>query len=279
MQNDSTDLISYSELRFKMREALSNVTLPEAKLPTVPDINTFQLPPILPGNNCNGNTKAISLDIDDKSGGLDITICTFLEFELNGQVSTNGLLDYLDVSIGFELDSGYVLKGALSTGIKITVTSLEESPLLQLDPIFMQLNMQEGISGSANFGLLKATISGDALLEGQVSLGYCTSCNGTYLSDDYQKADKNSPFYYSRNIAFDVDAGLELSASAYGVELDMARDRIRIKDDDAFDEIPPSIQLPDAQSLRDSIKFSPQNAVSKSVCMIFWFEMFELQLT
>ena len=245
-----------------------NVTKPGLtldELPAVPDLKDFQLPPVQPGNNCNANAKAISLDITDESGVLEIIICTFLEFELEGDFSGDGLLDFLEESLSFELDSKYVLKGALSTGIKITVASLTESPLIELDPIFMQLHSEEDLSGSVSFGLLKPSISGSALLQGQFSLSYCSVCNGIYPSDGYQQAGENSSFYYSRLVGYDLEGGLELSAGAYGVELDIARDKIQIQDNDMFDDVPPFVQLPDVQSLRDSIKFSPQNAVSKFI--------------
>lgn len=97
-----------------MREALKvamKPELPKAKLPAVPDLKKFQLPPVLPGNNCNGNDRAISIDIDSSGGGLEITICTFLDFELEGELSADGLLAELEESISLELDAGYVLKG------------------------------------------------------------------------------------------------------------------------------------------------------------------------
>ena len=246
-----------------MKEALSNITSP-MKAPQLPDLNKFETPPILIGNNCNGNDKAISLDIEDVSGSLEITICTFLEFELEGELSAYGLLDELEEYISLELESGYLLKGAFSTGIKITVVSLTESPLIELDPIIAQLYLQSDLLGTATLGLFTATVSGNASLEGQFNLGYCTDCDGTYPSDDYQyqRAGQNSSFYFHRLIGYDLDGGIELSAGMPGVELGLGVE-IGIEDDNIFDDNPPIIQLPDAQSLLDSMKFTPQNAVSK----------------
>ena len=268
-------MISLSELLQEMRKALSHVmipALPSGQVPAIPNLNNFKMPIVLPGSQCEGSDKAIALNIDDTSGGVEITICTFLEFELEGEYSDGNFVDGVEEYIKLQIDSGYILKGALSTGIKITVASLTELPLIELDPITAQLYLQSDISGSASLGLFAATISGNALLDGQVSLGYCSSCNGTYLSDDYQQTSENSPFYFSRHVGYALEGGLELSAAgARGLSLDVAK--IGIKDDDAFDEIPPSIQLPDIQSLRDSIKFSPQGAVGKSLDMIFYVDL------
>ena len=261
-------MISLSELLQEMREALSQLMipgLPSGQLPAIPNLNNFELPPVLPGSKCAGNDKTISLDITDESGVLEIAICTFLEFELEGEFSADSFLDGVEEYIKLQIDSGFVLKGAFSTGIKITVASLTELPSIELDPITTQLYLQSDLLGSASFGLFTAAVSGNALLRGQFSLGYCSVCNGTYPSEGYQQAGENSSFYYSRLVGYDLEGGLELSAGAYGVELDIFRDKIQIQDNDVFDDTPPLIQLPDVQSLRDSIKFSPQGAVGKSL--------------
>ena len=257
----SNDMIALSELLHKMKEELTNLSVPN-ELPTVPDMENFQLPTVLPSNNCNGNDKAISLDIQDTSGALEITICTFLEYELEGELSADGLLDELDEYISLELDSGFLVKGAFSTGIKLTVVSLTELPLVELDPLTAQLYLQTDFSGTATLGLFEAAVSGNASLEGQLNIGYCPSCNGTYLEDGYQQAGQDSSFYFNRLMGYYLGGGIELSAGMPGVELDLGAE-IGIEDDNIFDDNPSIIQLPDTQSLRDSIKFSPQNAVSK----------------
>jgi hypothetical protein len=254
-----------------MREALSGVMkpeLPEAQLPAVPDLNNFQLPPVLPGNNCNGNDRAISIDIDSSGGGLEVTICTFLDFELAGELSADGLLAELEESsISLELDAGYILKGALSTGVKVTVTSLTSSPTIELDPILVQLYLQSDLSGSVSLGLFTATASGTASMSGSFSLGYCPDCDGTYPADDYERAGENSTFYFSREVGYDLDGALSLTAGMQGVEVG-AGVTLGISDANVFDEEPPVIVLPNAQSLIDSMKFSPQTAVSKSALFI-----------
>ena len=92
-------MIAISELLSKMRTALSSIMKPDLsslEVPPVPDLNTFQL---TPGTNCIDNDRAISIDIDNPSGGLEVTICTFLDFEVEGQLSADGLLDNLEESI------------------------------------------------------------------------------------------------------------------------------------------------------------------------------------
>jgi hypothetical protein len=236
---------------------------PQGKELTVPDLNHFELPPQLPGNSCNGYDKAISLDINDTPGGLELTICTFIEYELEGVLSTEDLLSGLEESVALELNAAYVLKGALSTGIKITVPSLTELPSIELDPITLQLHLLSDPVGSASLGLFAAALSGTASLQGQFSLGYCPSCNGKYSSDQYYQVNEDSAFYFSRSVGFDMDLELEFLAGMPGAHFNIDAG-IRILDDDVFDEVPPVIQLPDTPVLRDLTKFSPQNAVGKS---------------
>ena len=261
--NTDTGMMALSEVLNQMRGAVSSVMKPDllpAQLPTVPDLSKFQPPPVSSGNNCNGNDRAISIDINNNAG-LEITICTFLDFELEGTLSAEGLLDELEESISLELDAGYVLKGALSTGVKLTVPSLNESPSIQLDPILVQLYLQSDLSGSVSLGLITAAASGNALMQGSFSLGYCPDCDGTYPADGYQRAGANSTFYFSREIGYDLDGALSLTAGMPGVEVG-AGVRIGIADDNVFDDTSPVIQLPNAQSLIDSMKFSPQTAVN-----------------
>lgn len=258
-------MIALSELLKKMRDALSNIMVPDlspGELPPVPNVTNFK-PPMLPGNNCNQNDKAISLEINDESG-LVIQICTFLDFELEGEFSAEGLLEEVEDYVKLELDAGYTLKGALSTGVKITIPSLTESPVFELDPIIAQLYLQSDFSGSASLGLLTATVTGDALLQGEFKLGYCPSCNGVYPGDDYERLSDTSSFYFGRHLGYFLDGGLQLSAGMDGINELGAGVEISVEDANIFDEEPADIQLPTAQSLVDSMKFSPQNAVSES---------------
>jgi hypothetical protein len=267
--NTSPDMIAVSELLYEMRKALSSVMkpdLPSTKLPPVPDPNNFEIPPVLANNNCNGNNKAISLDISESSGALEITICTFLEFELEGELTADGLLAEIAEDISLKLDAGFVLKGAFSTGIKITVASLTDTPTLELDPVLTQLYLQTDLSGSARLGLISATISGAASLLGQFSFGYCSSCNGAYPHDGYEQAGEGSSFYLKRLIGYDLDGKLAiaLEAQSFMPSLDLGIGaEIGISDENVFDDISPVVELPTAKFLVDAMKFSPRNAVSE----------------
>jgi hypothetical protein len=78
----TTDYILLSELLSQIRAALSNATKPNlvpGELPPVPDMEYFE---VAVAGNCAGNNKALSVDVLDSSGVLNITICSFLELEV-----------------------------------------------------------------------------------------------------------------------------------------------------------------------------------------------------
>lgn len=189
-----------------------------------------------------------------------------------GELSANGIFDEYTGSISLDIDSGYILKGAFSTGVKITVTSLTELPVIELDPITTQLYMQSDLTGTASLGLLAATVSGDASLRGDLQLSYCSDCQGSFPLDGYEQAGDSS-FYFSRDIGYNLDTAIGLSAGMPGVVV-QAGAGIKIKDDDAFDDSPPMIQLPNVQALLDSIKFSPQAAVGESIYSLGLFHSY-----
>ena len=221
----------------------------------------------LPGNNCYGNERAIFLDIHESSEGFEIRICTFLDYDIAGELSADGLFDLLDESISLELDSDYALKGTISTGVKITITSLLELPVIELDPIIVGFSLQSEFSGAAAFGLLASTVSGDVTLQGRFGMVLCSSCDGTYPHDDgYEQIGENSAFYFSSFLSYDFNGELELSAGVTGVDLIGAR--ISVIDTDVFDNTNPLIEIQNAQSLMDAMVFSPENAVSKSMVII-----------
>ena len=258
-------MIAISELLNQMRRELSNIMQPKIdEIASIPDLDIFKPPALLPGDNCRDNDKPLNLDIQYSSGsGLEITLCVFLAFELEGEFSTEGLLDKIEDYISIDFETGYVLKGSFSTGIKITVESLAAPIQIEFDPVMTQLYMQADVYGSAGLGLFSASLSGNAELQGEVSLGYCPSCNGTYPGNEYRQASQNSSFYFHRLIGYDMDLGLSLSAGVpAGVEFGDTVS-IGIQDDDVFDSVSPNITLPDMQFIKDSIRFSPQNAVSK----------------
>lgn len=75
--------IRLSELLKEMRAALSNATKPdlaEGELPPVPDMKVFG---VSVGSNCANNDKAFFIDVVDSSGILTVTLCSYLEFEVD----------------------------------------------------------------------------------------------------------------------------------------------------------------------------------------------------
>ena len=258
-------MIALSELLNEMRGALSDVMILDltAGVQSVPDVAIFKPPSVLPGNNCVNNDKSISIDIVDTPGtGIEITLCTFMAFELGGGFSADGLFDEIDEYISLEFDTGYIIKGAFSAGVKLTVGSLTEPAQIELDPITAQLYMQADLSGSASLGLFSASLSGNALLDGEVTLSYCSTCNGTYVEDGYQRAGENSAFYISPHVGYDLNGGLEVLAGIPGLEFGLTGE-FGIRDDNVFDATVPAIQLPEFQVYKDIMKFTPQNAVCK----------------
>lgn len=245
-----------------MREAVQNITLTNADQLKMPDLKNFEKPPMLPGNNCNNNIKAIHLDIHETSDALEITICTFLEYEIEGEHSADGLLDELEESIDLRFDSGHVLKGALSMGVKIIVASLTESPVIELDPIILQLQSLNELSGLASLGMFPARLSGNATLQGRFSLSYCPSCDGTHPFDGYERVGEDTSFYSSSLISYDLYGGLTLMAGIEGAQIGVGLD-MGIKDENVFDDDPAVVQLPEARFITEFMKFSPENAVSK----------------
>jgi len=202
--------------------------LPSGKVPPVPDVNTFE---VSTGMNCAGNDKAISVDIVQGAGNsLEITICTFLQFDLEGELDAGGLLDSIEDYLSLTLNAGYVLKGALSTGVKIKFASLTAAPEIELDPITTQLYAQSEVTGTLGLGLIEATMTGSAKLEGNLGLAYCTSCNG--VLEGFERAGENSSFYFSRAIGFQLGGELALSAGGVpGVEIGVGA-KVMIEDDD-----------------------------------------------
>ena len=274
-------MIALSELLHQLRAALSSKMLPDlpsGEIPTVPDLSNFELPPTVAGNNCDGNDKAISLNIEDNaSGHLEITICTFLQFEVEGNLSTDGLFNELEQHISLELSTGFTLSGAFSAGIKVTVVSLTDLQI-ELDPVHTQLYLQTDLSGSATLGLITADVSGAAALQGQLSFGYCPSCGGNY-QDGYEQTGEGSSFYLRRLIGYDLDGALELSLDSMSfmpsIDLGIGFE-LGIEDDNVFDDIPPVIELPSAQSLLDSMRFSPEQAVSKFMDVVWFMSLYHV---
>ena len=245
-----------------MRRAVSNSMVTD-ELSAIPDMNMFKPPTVLPGNNCNNNDKPFFLDIQEASGtGLEITICVFLAFELERELSTDDLFDEIDAYIELEFDTGFVLKGAFSAGIKMTVFSLTEPMQIELDPMLTQLYVQADASGSASLGLFSASVSGNAELLGEYNIAFCSTCAGEYPEDGYRQASEGSSFYIYRLVGYDLDGELNLYAGIPGLAVG-GTGRIGIEDNNVFDNVSPVITLPEFQVYKDIMKFTPQNAVSK----------------
>ena len=109
--SDSKDFISLTELLKEMGGAISSIMSPDEWQSGVPDLKLFKSPAVLPGNNCVGNDKPLFLDIESGSAGLEITLCVFLAFELEGEFSLDYAVDGLEEFIQLDFDTGYVLKG------------------------------------------------------------------------------------------------------------------------------------------------------------------------
>ena len=265
-KTDTTDYISLTELLREMGFEISGIMSPGEG--GVPDLKLFKSPAVLPGNNCRNNDKPLFLDIESGSAGLEITLCVFLAFELEGEFSIDKVVDGLEF-IKLEFDTGYVLKGAFSAGIKITVTSITDPLQIEIDPIITQLYMQADVLGSADVGLFGASLSGNASLQGDFSLVYCSSCNGVYPSDgnEYERAGEDSSFYFSRSVGYDLLGNLNLTAGIPGLSVG-AMGQVGIRDDNVFDNISPVITLPEFQYVQDIMKFTPENAVSKCRVML-----------
>jgi hypothetical protein len=272
-----------SELLIKLRQAVLTAALPELDpndMPPVPDLNNFELPPVRPGNNCNRNDKAIFVDLNRESG-LVITICSFLEFEVTGKLSANDLFKLVvDKFIDLKLDSSFTLKGALSTGFRIKVTSIEEWPVIELDPIIAQLDMQSDLSGSVSLGVFGAAVAGDAALRGQLKLGYCEHCEGTYPEEGYTRVADSLPFlYFSRLIGYNLEGRLDMGLSNGMIGVTLAEATLLISDDDVFDDTPPVFVFDGAHALEDIMNFSPQNAISKSTVVLSQPSLFDIKMS
>jgi hypothetical protein len=277
-----------SELISQMREAFQSLVKPDLDrndLPPVPDVNSFL---ITQGDACSANNKAIFIDIEEVSNSLVITLCSLLEFDFHGSLDADGLLDSVSDAVTLKVDSTFHLKAALSLGTKITVDVNNLSNVdVQLDPINAQLLVDSDLHAELGLGLIKADLQGYADLEGVTKLAYCPSpCSPPAGLSQVG----NSSFYYEGVVSYDIAGGIDISGevmlqytqvlswilinlffvagipgitSTTGLEM-------RIRDNNIFDEIGPSITYPDSQALRDSIKFSPQNAVNMLALVDAW---------
>lgn len=257
-RNDKYILLS--ELKNEIITAFKSLTKPDGdalnKVPSIPDAAVFNVgrpsSPI-----CEGNDKAISIDIDD-SNELKLTFCSLLQFDLSGSFDAGGLLNEFEESLGLSVTGDYDLFGAFTFGCEIIVTPINVA--INFDPITAQLYVDGGLEAIVSFGMIEAVGTASAKLNGEFGLAYCNNCNGDYGDPDYFQTSTNSSFYLKREAGYSVFGGLGIRAEIPGLEIETGLD-FGIEDNNVFDDIKPNVTLPDAQALLDSIKFSPQLAV------------------
>ena len=219
---------------------------------------------------CAGNNQAISIDIDDSNGGLKLTFCALLQFELDGKFNADGLLNEFEESLDLSVAGDFNLFGALAFGCEINVVSngLAAPPdvTINFDPITAQLYVDGGLEAVVSFGMLEAFGNIQANLTGDFGIAYCPSCDGTYDDPDpnsdsnYTQLSNTSSFYLKNVAGYSVSGGVGIRADIPGLEITTGLE-FGIEDTNVFDQTPAVVTLPDAQALRDSIKFTPELAV------------------
>ncbi len=253
-----TDLIG--EIRAEFQKLIAPDTTGNFA-PPVPDANVFNV--IRPaGAICEGSDRALSIDIDrDGISTLNLTICALLEFELEGPFVSTGLLSAIEDSIQVDISGSFMLKGALMFGARLIVVKNTEivTATIEFDPISVELSVVSDLDAAVSFGLLELEGNGKLDMFGTAELTYCPSCNGAYRN--LSSVRNTSLFYFDRLFNYSLSSSIALSAGVSGVELDTDL-MLSIRDDDVFDNTPPTIVKPDAAALRDFLTFSPKNAVA-----------------
>ena len=263
-QSDNSQYILLTELVNKIRAEFQRLVTPNTpanSTPPIPDTNQFTVD--RPANAiCKGSDRAISIDIDREGiSTLDLTICALLEFELGGSFDASGLLSAVVDSLDVDLSGNFMLKGALMFGARLRVVKNQGGGVnatIDFDPISMELAVKSNLDASASFGMLELKGNGKVGLKGKAELAYCASCSGTYKN--FSRVSNTSSFYFDGLFGYSLSSSIGLSADVPGVELDTDL-MLSISDDNVFDDIPPSIDKPNAQALRDLLKFSPENAL------------------
>lgn len=133
---------------------------------------------------------------------------------------------------------------------------------IEFDPISVQLSVDADLMASVGFGLVRATLDGDAELKGSARLVYCPDCSDRAIMSSYQPVGSSS-FYYQREFGYELSGGIGIASKIPGMGSPVGALRFSIADDNVFDDIPPVIGLPSFKDLLDSIKFTPQRAVGK----------------
>ena len=263
-----------SELKNEFIEALKSLTKPDkadlGEVPPLPDAEVFNV--IMPTDAyCAGNDRALSVDIDDGNDGLTITLCALLEFDLSGSFDADGLLNEFEDYLSLSVSGDYNLMGAFTFGCQLVVNSSSFDVSIAFDPMTTQLYVDGGLEAVVSFGMIEAIGSASASLSGDFGLVYCNDCNGTYSDSDYIQTSTNSSFYRKREAGYSALGGLGIRTEIPGVSLETGLE-FGIADSNVFDDLAAIVTLPDAQALRDSIKFSPQMAVNmlRLIDMVSW---------
>lgn len=267
-----SDIISLSELKNKIRQAFQQLVKPLKsldQLPPIPDSKVFN---ITRGSSedyiCTENDKAISIDInfssDSSATKLNITFCSLLEFDLEGAFNADGLLDTFEDSLDLEVEGSYFLDSSFAFGAMLQIERKNNviSAEIAFDPIAIELSVNGNLSTTVSFGLgIQAKGDANVALNGKAELVHCPTgvdCSARYPEPEYSNI---SSFYYSSEIGYNIGATLGLESVVSGLEIDEGIE-FGIEDGNIFDDIKPIVHLPDTRAILDSIKFSPQAAVS-----------------
>jgi hypothetical protein len=263
-QSDNSEYILLTELISKIRAKFQGLITPDnpsKSTPPIPDTNQFTVDRPA-GAICEGSDRAISIDIGrDGISTLNLTICALLEFELGGSFDASGLLSAVEDSLDVNLSGEFTLKGALMFGARLRVVNNQGAvtATIEFDPISIELAVKSNLEVDASFGMLELQGNGEVDLFGKAELAYCSRCNGTY--GNFSRVSNTSSFYFDRLFSYKLSSSIALSADVPGVELDTGL-TLNINDDNVFDDIPPTIDKPNSQALRDLLKFSPENALT-----------------
>ena len=110
--------------------------------------------------------------------------------------------------------------------------------------------------------MIKALGNGGVSVGGLASLDYCPSCNQAEKeAQGFLRASNTSSFYFQRLFGYNLTASLGVSVGVPGANIETGLS-LMITDQNIFDDNGPDIVLPSASAIRDSLKFSPRNALT-----------------
>ena len=117
------------------------------------------------------------------------------------------------------------------------------------------------LTAEASFGMIEAKGTGDIALTGSASMEYCTNCTTQMEAKNFKPTSNTSNFYFHRSFCYNLNASLGISLGVPGADIDTGLS-LNISDTDVFDNIAPTITLPSSSAILDSLKFTPQSALS-----------------